>query len=124
MKYFISAFSSSDGQMVIINKDSIRKIAEQYVSQSSQAMTLKGTFLYWHINDPNSIKTLASDIETAEQPPAPTNETLSLYNSEGERITDSNKRIKKDRAEKLIKETSKNIKTEIKLKNRMKAAKA
>ena len=124
MKYFISAFSSSDGQMVIINKDSIRKIAEQYVSQSSQAMTLKGTFLYWHINDPNSIKTLASDIETAEQPPAPTNETLSLYNSEGERITDSNKRIKKYRAEKLIKETSKNIKTEIKLKNRMKAAKA
>ena len=109
--------------MVIINKDSIRKITEQYVSQSSQAIILKGTFLYWHINDPNSIKTLASDIPTAEKPPAPTNETSSLDASEGERITDSNNRIKKYRAEKLIKETSKNIKTETKSKKRKKAAK-
>ena len=110
--------------MVIINSDGIPKIAEQYVSQSSQAMILKGTFLYWHINDPNSIKILASDIPTAEQPPSPTNETSSLYNSEGERLTDSNKRFKKGQTEKLIKETTKSIKTETKSKKRKKAAKA
>lgn len=110
--------------MVIINSDGIRKIAEQYVSQSSQAMILKGTFLYWHINDPNSIKILASDIPTAEQPPSATNETSSLYNSEGERITDSNKRFKKGQTEKLIKETTKSIKTETKSKKRKEAAKA
>ena len=123
MAYLISAFSSSDGQIVIINKDSVRKIAEQYISQSSQAMILKGTFLYWHIDDPNSIKVLASNISTAEEPPAPTNETSSLYNSEGELITDDNKKTKKVKAQRLIKVSAKNAKVETKTKIRKEVTK-
>ena len=110
--------------MVIINQDSIRKIAEQYISQSSQAMILKGTFLYWHIEDPNSIKTSVSDVPTAEEPPTPTNETSLLYNSEGELITKNNRKMKKVRTQKLIKQTNKNTKTETKTKKKKKAAKA
>ena len=123
MAYLISAFSSSDGQMVIINKESVRKIAEQYISQSSQAMILKGTFLYWHIDDPNSIKVLASNISTAEEPPTPTNETSSLYNSEGELITDDNKKTKKVKAQRLIKVSAKNAKVETKTKIRKEVTK-
>ena len=123
MAYLISAFSSSDGQMVIINKDSVRKIAEQYISQSSQAMILKGTFLYWHIDDPNSIKVLASNISTAEEPPTPTNETSSLYSSEGELITDDNKKTKKVKAQRLIKVSAKNAKVETKTKIRKEVTK-
>lgn len=123
MAYLISAFSSSDGQIVIINKDSVRKIAEQYISQSSQAMILKGTFLYWHIDDPNSIKVLASNISTAEEPPTPTNETSSLYNSEGELITDDNKKTKKVKAQRLIKVSAKNAKVETKTKIRKEVTK-
>ena len=123
MAYLISAFSSSDGQMVIINKESVRKIAEQYISQSSQAMILKGTFLYWHIDDPNSIKVLASNISTAEEPPTPTNETSSLYNSEGELITDDNKKTKQVKAQRLIKVSAKNAKVETKTKIRKEVTK-
>ena len=123
MAYLISAFSSSDGQIVIINKDSVRKIAEQYISQSSQAMILKGTFLYWHIDDPNSIKVLASNISTAEEPPTPTNETSSLYNSEGELITDDNKKTKKVKPQRLIKVSAKNAKVETKTKIRKEVTK-
>ena len=123
MAYLISAFSSSDGQIVIINKDSVRKIAEQYISQSSQAMILKGTFLYWHIDDSNSIKVLASNISTAEEPPTPTNETSSLYNSEGELITDDNKKTKKVKAQRLIKVSAKNAKVETKTKIRKEVTK-
>ena len=123
MAYLVSAFSSSDGQIVIINKDSVRKIAEQYISQSSQAMILKGTFLYWHIDDPNSIKVLASNISTAEEPPTPTNETSSLYNSEGELITDDNKKTKKVKAQRLIKVSAKNAKVETKTKIRKEVTK-
>lgn len=123
MAYLISAFSSSDGQIVIINKDSVRKIAEQYISQSSQAMILKGTFLYWHIDDPNSIKVLASNISTAEEPPTPTNETSSLYNSEGELITDDSKKTKKVKAQRLIKVSAKNAKVETKTKIRKEVTK-
>ena len=123
MAYLISAFSSSDGQIVIINKDSVRKIAEQYISQSSQAMILKGTFLYWHIDDPTSIKVLASNISTAEEPPTPTNETSSLYNSEGELITDDNKKTKKVKAQRLIKVSAKNAKVETKTKIRKEVTK-
>ena len=123
MAYLILAFSSSDGQIVIINKDSVRKIAEQYISQSSQAMILKGTFLYWHIDDPNSIKVLASNISTAEEPPTPTNETSSLYNSEGELITDDNKKTKKVKAQRLIKVSAKNAKVETKTKIRKEVTK-
>ena len=123
MAYLVSAFSSSDGQIVIINKDSVRKIAEQYISQSSQAMILKGTFLYWHIDDPNSIKVLASNISTAEEPPTPTNETSSLYNSEGELITDDNRKTKKVKAQRLIKVSAKNAKVETKTKIRKEVTK-
>ena len=105
--------------MVIINQDSVRKIAEQYVSQSSQAMILKGTFLYWHIDDPNSIKVLASNISTAEEPPTPTNETSSLYNSDGELITDDNKKNKKVQAQRLIKASSKNAKAKKKMRKEL-----
>lgn len=106
-----------------INNDSIRRIAEQYISQSSQAIILKGTFLYWHIDDPNSIKTLASDVPTAEEPPTPTNETSSLYNSEGELITDDNKKTKKVKAQRLIKVSAKNAKVETKTKIRKEVTK-
>lgn len=105
--------------MVIINQDSVRKIAEQYISQSSQAMILKGTFLYWHIDDPNSIKVLASNISTAEEPPTPTNETSSLHNSDGELITDDNKKNKKVQAQRLIKASAKNAKAKKKMRKEL-----
>ena len=86
-------------------------------------MILKGTFLYWHIDDPNSIKVLASNISTAEEPPTPTNETSSLYNSEGELITDDNKKTKKVKAQRLIKVSAKNAKVETKTKIRKEVTK-
>lgn len=84
---------------------------------------MKGTFLYWHIDDPNSIKTLASDVPTAEEPPTPTNETSSLYNSEGELITDDSKKTKKVKAQRLIKVSAKNAKVETKTKIRKEVTK-
>ena len=112
------AFSSSDGQIVNINNDSIRRIAEQYISQSSQAMVLKGAFLYWHIDDPNSIKTLASDVPTAEEPPTPTNETSTLHDYSGELITDSSKKNIRLRQQKLSKDTVKVVKNKVNKKNK------
>lgn len=106
-----------------INNDSIRRIAEQYISQSSQAIILKGTFLYWHIDDPNSIKTLASDVPTAEEPPTPTNETSTLYDHSGELITDSSEENNRARTQKLSKDTVKVVRGEKKRHNKKEAHK-
>ena len=43
-----------------------------YVSESSQALLLKGAFLYWRIDNRARIKTLAKNVKTAENPPEPT----------------------------------------------------
>lgn len=75
-------------------------------------MILKGTFLYWHIDDPNSIKTMASDVPTAEQPPTPTNETSTLYDHNGELITDNSEENSRARTQKLSKNTAKVVRGE------------
>ena len=43
-----------------------------YVSESSQALLLKGAFLHWRIDNRARIKTLAKNVKTAQNPPEPT----------------------------------------------------
>ena len=43
-----------------------------YISESSQALLLKGAFLYWRIDNRARIKTLAKNVKTAEDAPEPT----------------------------------------------------
>ena len=51
-----------------------------YISESSQALLLKGAFLYWRIDNRARIKTLAKNVKTAENPPEPTDaEEYSLH---------------------------------------------
>ena len=84
---------------------------------------MKGTFLYWHIDDPNSIKTLASDVPTAEEPPTPTNETSTLYDHSGELITGSSEEKNRARTQKLSKDTVKVVRGEKKRYNKKEAHK-
>ena len=68
----ISVFGTSDGQIVNINNNDLHEMMKGYVSESSEALLLKGAFLYWRIDNRARIKTLAKNVKTAENPPEPT----------------------------------------------------
>lgn len=62
-----------------------------YVSESSQALLLKGAFLYWRIDNRARIKTLAKNVKSAENPPEPTD---TVENSSSRKMN-KNKRLSK-----------------------------